>query len=119
MGTLDTLTIKDLAVKQADFSDADTSPMTLWNPPKGRIKINNVVLAIQNKSANSAISIRLEALRKGSWIELAVCGAQNKDFGEMVIDFHGLVRCQELRVRKVGTASSWDSWVMVTGSVEE
>ena len=119
MGTLDTLTSKDLNVKQVDFTDTDTNPKTVWSPPSGRIKLNNVMLAAHNKSANSTMTFKLEALRKGSWVELAVCGAENKSYGNMVIDFHGLLRCNELRIRKVGSSSSWDAWAMVTGSVEE
>ena len=120
MGTLDDLTSKDLQIQQVEFDDGDSSPKTVWDPPgTNRVRVHNVMAAVINKTANSNCTIRVELNRKGTWKEIAVIGAQNKEYDHMNIDFKGLIRGQEIRVSKAGTASTWSAWVMVTGEVVE
>ena len=119
MGSLDKHTSKDLQIKHLDLTEATTTPTSIWTPTKGKITVHNVMVVTHSKSANSFCTVRVEALRKGTWIEIAVAGSENKGFGHLTLDYKGMFRCQELRVRHAGTASSYDAWITVTGGVEK
>jgi len=120
MGTLDKTpaSLKDLQVKQKDCDDTDTYPLTGWAPAgTKRVMLHNVIIFANNKKANSTLQLKIEMLRKGTWAEVAVAGCRDQETDSMVVDYKGLVKCNELRIRKIGTSDNFNGTAIMTGEV--
>jgi hypothetical protein len=118
MGTLDGGIEKDLQFKQKDVDNTDTFPVVGWDPAgTKRVMLHNVMLFVNNKASSSTLQLKVEVDRKGTWHEVLVVGCRNQEMQTQTIDFKGLVKVKEIRIRKVGTSTNFNGTVTLTGEV--